>query len=134
VSVPFGENSRYDLIADKDGALLRVQVKTGRLRNGAIQFNCYSSHSRRNRPSCRTYAGEIEPFAVHCRDVDAIFLVPVEEVTTCGFLRWLPAKNGQNRRVRWAKYFQLSGTVPDEVGAQPEDGVSDDGAPQRLPL
>ncbi len=42
VSIPFGENHRYDLIAGKDNALYRVQVKTGRLRKGAILFACYS--------------------------------------------------------------------------------------------
>lgn len=34
VSVPFGENTRYDLIVDRDGDLSRVQCKTGRLRDG----------------------------------------------------------------------------------------------------
>jgi hypothetical protein len=39
VSRPVGENRRYDLIIDKGGVLSRVQVKTGRLRNGAIVFH-----------------------------------------------------------------------------------------------
>jgi len=29
VAVPLGDNSRYDLIAERDNKLLRVQVKTG---------------------------------------------------------------------------------------------------------
>jgi cupin superfamily acireductone dioxygenase involved in methionine salvage len=37
VSIPFGENHRYDLIADDGERLLRIPVKTGRLR-GAVKL------------------------------------------------------------------------------------------------
>jgi hypothetical protein len=47
VSIPFGENHRYDVIADDGVQLLRIQVKTGRLRGGAINFWCRSSHQHR---------------------------------------------------------------------------------------
>jgi PD-(D/E)XK endonuclease len=33
VSIPFGHNSHYDLVADFDGRLLRVQVKTSACRD-----------------------------------------------------------------------------------------------------
>ena len=36
VLVPFGENTRYDLVIDDGSALRRVQCKTGRLRRGAV--------------------------------------------------------------------------------------------------
>ncbi len=42
VSHPFGEGAKYDLVLDKDGKLLRVQVKMGVFREGAIYINCYS--------------------------------------------------------------------------------------------
>jgi hypothetical protein len=64
VSIPFGENHRYDLIIEKDFVLSRVQVKTGRLRNGAVIFNCYSSHSHRGGPTCRVYTGQVEFFGI----------------------------------------------------------------------
>jgi PD-(D/E)XK nuclease superfamily protein len=35
VAIPFGHNAHYDLIADFDGRLLRVQVKTSRCRDKA---------------------------------------------------------------------------------------------------
>lgn len=47
VSIPFGGNQRYDLIAEKNNRLCRVQVKTGRFRKGAIVFACYSMHAYR---------------------------------------------------------------------------------------
>ena len=76
VSLPLGENHRYDLIADKDGVLSRVQVKTGRFRRGAVTFNCCSSHAHRKAPSCRSYHGEVESFGVYCKELEACYLVP----------------------------------------------------------
>lgn len=38
VSVPFGENARYDLVVDDDGDFERVQCKTGSLKNGGYSF------------------------------------------------------------------------------------------------
>jgi hypothetical protein len=116
VFVPFGENHRFDLIASKDGTLSRVQVKTGRLRRGVILFACWSSHSHRKGPSVRTYAGEIDYFAVYCPDVDRVFMVPIGDVRTSGALRWLPTKNGQNSRVRWALPYILAGKSSHPVG------------------
>jgi hypothetical protein len=37
-SVPFGENTRYDLVIDEGDRLARVQCKSGRLRNGAAVY------------------------------------------------------------------------------------------------
>ncbi len=49
VLVPFGENTRYDLVIDDGQDLARVQCKTGRLRKGAVIFavcSCYGHHMR----------------------------------------------------------------------------------------
>ncbi|MBV8117415.1 MAG: hypothetical protein JOZ01_05530, partial [Candidatus Eremiobacteraeota bacterium] len=123
VFVPFGENHRYDLVADKDGALLRIQVKTGRLRNGAIQFGCWSTHAHKNGFSSRTYVGEVDYIAVYCPDVDRVFMVPIEDTRTWGTLRWLPAKNRQSRRVRWAFPYMLEESSQ-RVGRTPIAAVS----------
>jgi len=40
ISIPYGENHRYDLLADDGTSIARVQVKTGRLLpSGSITFN-----------------------------------------------------------------------------------------------
>ena len=47
VSLPFGEMS-YDLIADKDGRLIRVQVKSATLSKYG-SYRCSLTHGRDNK-------------------------------------------------------------------------------------
>lgn len=110
ISIPFGENHRYDLIADDGERLLRIQVKTGRLRNGVIAFRCCSTHQhRRNGPTAsRAYFGEIDYLAVYCPQNQKVYLVPESElVRTAGHLRLAPTVNGQVRNIRWASAYEL---------------------------
>ena len=50
VSVPFGENTRYDLVVDDGETLQRVQCKTGRLRGGAVRFATCSTYGHHRNP------------------------------------------------------------------------------------
>lgn len=42
VSIPFGDNQRYDLILDRGLGLERVQVKTACYRSGSLVFKACS--------------------------------------------------------------------------------------------
>lgn len=125
VAIPFGEDNRYDLIVDKDGVLSRVQVKSGRLRNGAIVFNCYSSHTHRGGVSCRRYLGEIEYFAVYCADVEAVYLIPAADLSVAkGILRLEPSRNNQGKKIRWAAPYMLNTGRAAQVGTAVSSGVA----------
>ena len=108
VLVPHGVNHRYDFVLDQGDRFLRIQCKTGRLRNGTILFNPHSIRSNTKEVLIRSYIGEIEYFAVYCRENDGIYLVPCE-VTSRGpnSLRLAPTANNQERRIRWAADFEL---------------------------
>lgn len=108
VSIPFGENHPYDLLADDGSKIHRIQVKTGRLlASGSIVFNCYSSHLHRGGP-CRSYLGEVEYIAVYCPQLHKVYLIPESDITrTQAYLRVLPARNCQNRKLRWAVDYEL---------------------------
>jgi PD-(D/E)XK endonuclease len=59
VYLPFGENTRCDLILERGEKLSRVQCKTGRLRQRAIAFavcSCYGHHRNPQRPVASTPA------------------------------------------------------------------------------
>ena len=110
VSIPFGENHRYDLIADDGARLVRIQVKTGRIFRGSICFRCCSTHQhRRSGPtSSRPYFGQIDFLAVYCRENGKIYMVPESEmVRTSGHLRLEPTVNRQDRNIRWATKYEL---------------------------
>jgi hypothetical protein len=107
ISIPFGENHRYDLVADDGERLLRVQVKTGRLRGSVIKFACCSTHAHRGGTE-RSYFGEIELLAVYCPETRKVYLLPESQlVATRTNLRIDPPKNGMKKRIRWAQHFEL---------------------------
>ena len=108
VLVPFGVNHRYDLVIDCEGGLLKVQCKTGRLRDGVVQFSALSIQSNTRRTRLRGYAGEVELFMVYCPGTDRVYAIPAEDVLTCGmYLRVDPPRNRQSKRVRWARDYEL---------------------------
>ena len=60
VYLPFGENTRADFVIDDGTRLARVQCKTGRLRNGVVQFKTCSSYAHHSNPAsvARDYLGQ----------------------------------------------------------------------------
>jgi len=101
VFVPFGDGLPFDLVAVmSDGGLRRVQVKSGRVRNGCVEFNSSSTdHGRGQQP----YRGRADLFAVHVESLDRVFIVPVDDCASYrGYLRLVAPRNNQKRRVRLA--------------------------------
>jgi hypothetical protein len=111
VSVPFGENVRYDLVIDDGESLRRVQCKTGRLRDGAIRFATCSSYGHHFRPSesRRDYRGQVDCFAVYCPETQGMYLVPIEDlrVRVQAALRVEPCRNNQQKCVRLAAPYEI---------------------------
>jgi len=112
ISVPFGENTRYDLLIDNGSRVTRVQCKTGRLRKGAVVFRTCSSYAHHPNPKVvrRDYAGQIDEFAVFCPELGTVYLVPLEDVSTraCAQLRVDPPRNSQYRRIRLAAQYEIA--------------------------
>ena len=88
VLLPFGENSRYDLVFDDDGCFIRVQCKSGRLVGSEIHFNsCSAGVSGR-----KDYRGQIEYFGIYCAELGKVYLVPVDRANkTDTVLRLVPS-------------------------------------------
>ena len=78
ISIPWGNSQAYDLIADVNGSLLRIQVKTGVRRGAFIVFRC-CSQTRDRKPLL--YDGKADYYAVFCPDDDRVYILPVAE---CG--------------------------------------------------
>jgi hypothetical protein len=106
--LPFGVNQRYDLVLDCGDRLLKVQCKTGRLRDGVVQFSSQSVQANTRGVRTRSYAGEVDLFMVYCPDNRRVYVVPVDEVPSTGmYLRVDPPRNRQDKRVRWAADYEL---------------------------
>jgi hypothetical protein len=111
VLVPFGENTRYDLVIDDGRRLARVQCKTGRLRDGAVRFavcSCYGHHQRPANAR-RDYEGQVDYFGVHCPETTGVYLVPIADlrVRVQAALRVTPARNNQKNGVRAASEYEI---------------------------
>ena len=110
--VPFGENTRCDLLIEQDDCISRAQCKTGRLRKGAVVFavcSCYGHH-RNPEAARRSYQGQVDYFAVFCPETCAAYLVPIGDITarTTAALRIAPPRNGQRRLIRFASDYELA--------------------------
>jgi hypothetical protein len=120
--VPFGENTRVDLIIEDGAALARVQCKTGRLRGGAIRFNACSTYAHHPNPKVirRDYLGEIDFWAVYIPETYGVYLVPIEDALLRkeGALRVDPPRNNQRRRIRLAARYEM-GVVAFDATTRP---------------
>src|SRR5262245_44974607 len=75
VSVPFGNGAPYDLIVDTGKRLLKVQVKTGRLRDGCVLFAAQRLNGHHGTKRYRYDEGEMDLFAVYCTGKETVYLV-----------------------------------------------------------
>lgn len=103
VSFPFGENARYDFIAEKRGVFLRVQVKCVTPKEGVLEANFRSC----NNWSVRRYsASEIDLIAVCDASNRNVYFVAKKDFDRSSIrLRVSAAKNGQKRFTRNAEEY-----------------------------
>jgi hypothetical protein len=128
VFLPFGENTRVDLVISDGDELARVQCKTGRLRFGAVVFKVCSSYAHHLNPAAlsRAYLGEVDYFAVYCAETSGVYLIPIEDLPLQrqGSLRVDEPRNSQRRKIRFARDYEISrvtatptGVLGESVGA-----------------
>jgi hypothetical protein len=119
VLMPWGASQRYDFVIDEgDGRFTRVQCKSGVYRHGCVYFRTASADRRR--PMGDPYVGQVDAFAVYCPELDASFLVPIQEIRArqvAALCIDTPA-NGQTTGIRWADPYALRRTVG-KSGTQP---------------
>lgn len=107
VLTPYGDRLRYDLVLDRNGKFLRIQVKTGRIKAGAVRFKTCSSYAHRGKKD-KDYREDADCFGVYCPDNGKVYLVPVIEVGRReGVLRVEETKNNQTTGIRLGSDFEL---------------------------
>ena len=108
---PLSNGTRYDLVFDLDGSLLRVQCKWATCIDDVIVIRTRSSRRTATGQLHRCYtADEIDAIAAYCAEVNRSFLIPVD---VCGgragfHLRLSPTLNNQRAGVNWADDFEFA--------------------------
>lgn len=105
ISFPYGENLKYDLVAEKEGIFKRVQVKAVTPKNGVLHVNCRSS----NNWSVVPYSSkDFELLAAVDMNTDKVYFISSHRMHKNLFnVRLSLAKNNQNKKVNFASEFVL---------------------------
>ena len=110
VCLPWGDNERYDMIAEFDGKFNRIQVKTSNEEdNGAICCWARSSTNHTTNKKLSSYEDDIDYFVFVNQKYDLLALVPIEELkgNKSIRLRIVPPAIGQVKGVRYFKDFSF---------------------------
>lgn len=109
VYIPFGDNETADLVADFNGKLNKIQVKTSiKAQDGKMEFNTASSMSKSHKgDTVHKYTEtEVDYYVFYNIDRDKIFLVPFDKAGARGFtIRYELPKNGQKIGVHMEEDF-----------------------------
>lgn len=115
VSVPFGDNERYDLVIETpEGRHLRVQVKTGWIRDGVVQFRGDSQHTNAQGNKYKRYNDGIDCFVVYAHKIEQMFLVWEEEVGSNMSIR-ISAPEQHHDSTNWAEKYRFDQQWPPET-------------------
>ncbi|POG55287.1 group I intron-associated PD-(D/E)XK endonuclease [Haloferax marisrubri] len=108
---PFGDNERYDFVVEIAGTFYRVQVKTGRLTNGRVQFETRSSGTLTRRVKKEGYDGQIDIFAVYAPEIEESYIVPINEAPKTSMGLRVEQARKKSPNVNWADEFELDSWV-----------------------
>jgi hypothetical protein len=111
---PLCEGSRYDLVIDLGGLLLRVQCKWASRRGSVLCVRCITSRYTPRGYRRSTYsAAEVDATAAYAAETGACYLIPIEEVDgySTVSLRLAPTANNQELNVRWARDYDLGSSL-----------------------
>lgn len=100
VSVPIGDNDRYDFIIDINGKLLKMQSKTSNLtrKEGYLNFKtCSERYNSQGNTRVKYSPQEIDYFCTMHPETGQVYIVPVEECGNEFYLRLIPLEQKNNR-------------------------------------
>ena len=110
VYLPFGDNEKADLIAEFNGKLNRIQVKTSiKAEDGKMIFDLTSSTIHRKNGNKHIYTEkEIEYFACYNIERDKIFLININDApNTTITIRYEKPKNNQIQGIKFEEDYLI---------------------------
>ena len=111
VSVPFGDNDKYDLIADDGENLYRIQCKTGwRNKENTMRFNTHSQTTKEGEYHEDTYYGEVDAFVVRYPANETLYWIDIEEATEQKMELRFEA-DVDHPSINWAEEYEFGGEL-----------------------
>ena len=112
VSIPFGDNDKYDLIVDDNGQLYRIQCKTAwQNKEQTIRFNTHSQTTRKGNYHENTNDGRIDAFVVRYPRNGKTYWVRIEDATEQKMEFRFDAKIN-HPSINWAEEYEFTGEIP----------------------
>ena len=114
VYLPFGDNEKADLIAEFNGKLNKIQVKTSvKAEDGVIIFDLTSSTVHRTNGEKHIYTElEIDYFACYNITRDKIFLINVKDAPSTNLkIRFEQPKNNHKTGIRWEQDYLIDNVL-----------------------
>ncbi|MEE6209746.1 group I intron-associated PD-(D/E)XK endonuclease [Salarchaeum sp. III] len=123
VSIPFGDNERYDAVVETpESEFLRVQIKTGWLADGVVQFHGKSQHTNSRGNTYKEYDGDVDYFAVYCHDLEELYWIGENEFETSLALR-VEEPMVTQPSINWASTYEFDERWPPESNGEETGGV-----------
>lgn len=110
ISVPFGDNASYDLVAEINGNLKKIQVKTSSSSiNGAVLFRLAKQRNSTTKSYTNFYTTEeVDYYALYSTVRDKVYLIPFGDCgSTSVTIRYEPPKNNQQGASLYEKDYEI---------------------------
>lgn len=123
VSIPFGDNDKYDLIVDDNGSLYRIQCKTAwKNKAETIRFNTHSQTTKDGEYYEHTYGDAIDAFLVYYPTTDTLYWINETDATTQKMeLRFDSRINHPS--INWAESYEFDGVIPENCRPEHRHGL-----------
>ena len=106
ISIPWGDNARYDFVLDVNHKLYKIQVKTSHLiEEGVYKFQTRSTYINTKGSYSNSYSEEdVDFFATYIND--KCYLVPLAETNKRDkVMRFVKPKNNQIKGITFAQQY-----------------------------
>jgi len=111
VSLPFGDNDKYDLVVDDGSELHRVQCKTTwQNKDETIRFNTHSQTTRSGEYHEETYQDEIDAFMIRYPETETLYWVDIADATSQKMELRFEAEI-DHPSINWAADYEFEGEV-----------------------
>jgi Holliday junction resolvase-like predicted endonuclease len=110
VLLPWGEDTRYDMVTEKNGVFKRIQVKYVSSRNGSLEVPMRSCNNHQIIHYSRSH---IDIVAAYDPQGNKVYFIPLKKhINRSTYkLRILPAKNKQKKYIHLASLFESNFSV-----------------------